>query len=553
MSWWKKNDEEQWLDEVSKDSQAQADKGAKAPKGKAGFTSGIEDEWGDDGFYSGYSGYSGHSSGRGGKRKSYGSSYGGSYYGGSGYYGGSYGGGGGSGKWDFSKSSLGSSLSSYSYGSSYYGYGSSSVGDRNKALKILRQLHRTANAILHSKGQSITVKFPSAKKEGDDAKTEGRSDLTQGIMVIDPKEAIEAYGDAVKNNSLQGRSLIFAQIFTDRNESDFNRYQNPGSDGGVIDVARYLWECASMGAARRNLLEDWSGFRDYCNDYSKTYSMKRAMTSMTGGETEEELAGIKAAVVAEIMKDPKGGLGEVIGRNLAHGDYLLLDYPDDTKSEIIQAIFDLETAAASERFGKAKDLAELLVKDGQNSPKSKGPKHSDGSGDDSESGDGGMFGTKSIDGDKEYASLDAVGDKRTEEYDHTVRASDGNSVQPTIHFLDPTKGRRNDGMPMDEFNKEWAEMKRVADRFVSAFMFRNVESQQYDYGLRSGDLDEGGLHKLGYTDALFCRKEDPDVKKVTVCLLLDESGSMSSNARYASARKVAMAMVQPMASWSLVE
>lgn len=65
------------------------------------------------------------------------------------------------------------------------------------------------------------------------------------------------------------------------------------------------------------------------------------------------------------------------------------------------------------------------------------------------------------------------------------------------------------------------------ERIRSALQFQGGKRTDDTYGLRSGDLDEGGLHKLSYDcDHIWSQKTISKLPDVAVGILVDQSGSM---------------------------
>jgi uncharacterized protein with von Willebrand factor type A (vWA) domain len=66
------------------------------------------------------------------------------------------------------------------------------------------------------------------------------------------------------------------------------------------------------------------------------------------------------------------------------------------------------------------------------------------------------------------------------------------------------------------------------ERVKNALQFQSGKRTAENFGLRSGDLDEGSLHKLGYDcDNIWSQKTISKLPDVAVGILVDQSGSMS--------------------------
>ena len=93
----------------------------------------------------------------------------------------------------------------------------------------------------------------------------------------------------------------------------------------------------------------------------------------------------------------------------------------------------------------------------------------------------------------------------------------------------------------------------------NAFAFRNNRNDRENHGFKSGSLDLNGLHKLAIGDiSVFDIKESPKNKKVTIGILLDQSGSMNNTTadgslRYIQAREVVITLVEALRTTKGVE
>lgn len=88
-------------------------------------------------------------------------------------------------------------------------------------------------------------------------------------------------------------------------------------------------------------------------------------------------------------------------------------------------------------------------------------------------------------------------------------------------------------------------VRREADDLRTKMQFRTETMVEMSYGYRSGELDEGALDKLFTHDghgspALFMQRDVIGRAPIAFGLLVDESGSMSHNERFAHARRVAI-------------
>lgn len=82
----------------------------------------------------------------------------------------------------------------------------------------------------------------------------------------------------------------------------------------------------------------------------------------------------------------------------------------------------------------------------------------------------------------------------------------------------------------------------------NSLAFRNNEKRTPSYGHRSGDIDENSLYKIRFNDDTIMTKSEVETnKKIALCLLVDESGSMGygyPESRIDSARDVAIVLAE---------
>ena len=103
------------------------------------------------------------------------------------------------------------------------------------------------------------------------------------------------------------------------------------------------------------------------------------------------------------------------------------------------------------------------------------------------------------------------------------------------------------------YKSESMSLKKATDAVANAFAFQNVVRNKAVHGYKSGILDNGGLHKIAYQDiSIFDIRETPKEKKVTIGILLDQSGSMNGS-KIKSAREVVITLVNALQTIKGVE
>jgi hypothetical protein len=82
-----------------------------------------------------------------------------------------------------------------------------------------------------------------------------------------------------------------------------------------------------------------------------------------------------------------------------------------------------------------------------------------------------------------------------------------------------------------------AQNRAAVSRIREALQFQSTKRVGEVYGLRSGDLDEGSLHKLRYdSEHIWSQKTVSQLPDVAVGILVDQSGSMNSGYKIEQAR-----------------
>lgn len=93
-------------------------------------------------------------------------------------------------------------------------------------------------------------------------------------------------------------------------------------------------------------------------------------------------------------------------------------------------------------------------------------------------------------------------------------------------------------------NKIIQRHRAAIERIRSSLVFQNHKRIGEEYGLRSGDLDEGNLHKLKYDcEHIWSQKVTAKLPDVAVAILVDQSGSMCGE-KIAEARELCIVMAE---------
>lgn len=120
--------------------------------------------------------------------------------------------------------------------------------------------------------------------------------------------------------------------------------------------------------------------------------------------------------------------------------------------------------------------------------------------------------------------------ENTQEEDYICYINRGNSATATPAVKDSKENQRS------SYAEDAATIvKRIRKRYKQfilrirdALNFQANKRTIEEYGMRSGDLDEGGLYKLGHdAEHIWAQKTTARLPDVAVAILIDQSGSMS--------------------------
>lgn len=114
-------------------------------------------------------------------------------------------------------------------------------------------------------------------------------------------------------------------------------------------------------------------------------------------------------------------------------------------------------------------------------------------------------------------------------------------AKPVVHIKKPHVSERD----RLAANASRTRQRNVISRIREALEFHNSKRTGEIYGVRSGDLDEGGLHKLGYDcEHIWSQKTIAQIPDVAVGILVDQSGSMSGGTKIHEAREMCVALAE---------
>lgn len=459
-----------------------------------------------------------------------------------------------------------STTSSKSYWKSWYDfddYGSASTyvspwkgpaksqAEINKAVceEVLKTIGRSANAIINSNSnieqeRRLSVKFSTG---------ENVNRIHDNIIYISPDKILVETEKETRETCIDatcGQVMLLAQLKRNVDVSTFETFTN-SNDHEV----RSLWSAIETAVARSDVLTDWQGFKPYFDTYSRystdanSTAIKRELSASNGfeGKPTSSKAFIKGlswnlyhsndpVKIPAVYNDGKLILAEGLANVRTCRDRWELC---ERVVEESRRLYDIETEENEEaKFNPVldKSLGLINISDsvvGQT--KIKGSSKFEGI-------DESLFGLETISNEKckPASDIDSVSGDKISEIKDTVSCPEFCSESSN-----GVKGTAPVWMPADKYPSYTAvftahkidKMNRMAAALQDSFAFKTKEQSRKIYGYHSGNLHNRSLYKTGMDlNTVFFRKSKVESDKLAICILLDQSGSMSNSSISGSTR-----------------
>lgn len=426
-----------------------------------------------------------------------------------------------------------------------------SYGEYSETLRMLehatRQLARTANVLRNAKTGEERALY---------LKWGGQTQPDNNEIALNP-DALKTAKPEERDIVIDGMSGYVMLGSTMKRTIDpvaWHGYTNDKAEkNNVGQIAAPMWESLETAVARKEVLSEWGGFLPYFARHAEKTGATKPMVEFFLRMNKPNAQGA-AAIVAWNMLNPKDCI-------MPSKDY------EDVVNEAIQCIADGEEDPAY-RYANCRAAARLIL---DKLPPDPSPK-SDPEGDGEEGGGegDGSDGAGKPKGDPskrpQITDKDLFGSPvtptkvKSEELPDSLNMTEFDPFDvvmpkgcPKLNSLPEHRVLTTDDGR--EYNKLIREMAPQISRIKEALWFRNSERAQWSRGQLSGDLDEGGLHKLSIPEpqpTIWERRDIVSMPRIAVCLLVDESGSMrgmgesrgGSIPKYIAARRVAVAITE---------
>lgn len=410
----------------------------------------------------------------------------------------------------------------FSY-SNWYGYSKEKTNE-SVFQGILNQLQISANLIGSDEINSVNVRWSNG---------EDKNGSKKNYIFLSPDNLIDGTNNISEENvdAITGKVYLASVLRETVDKDAYNSAQNARVKGDESEIHRgavRLWEAIETSIARQKLMQDWGGFGSYiASDAEKSSALKEDVQKYIDSTVDEpSVDGVTIAIAWNLLNP---------------NDTILIpscyDACIDSASDILSEEIEAKSRFRSS-FTIALKLSSLLP------PKKGGNKNSKGGKADGEDTpkicDSSLLGevVKNIT-DTELSEQKSENDSE-ENSSVSIKYNGGLRSTSPDNFLTMT----TDPKDKKSFNTLVKNNSSSIKAIKNSLLFRNNNIRLPSFGHRTGDIDENSLHKISLKDdRIMMRRDDIQDKKIAICLLVDESGSMSGS-KIESARDVAISLAE---------
>ena len=442
---------------------------------------------------------------------------------------------------------------------------------------ILRQLQNSANIIGNKSDCSREIKV--LWSDGSNV-----NDISNDNIYISPDKLIS--GGKVNDELLEAmtgkvyvasylRETVDIEAYNDSMFDVVNMSDYMHPEDNIVSNGIFLWRTLEIVNARELIAENWAGFIPYVNK-EKVYNSIKKNTVKKFVNSEE--ISLDAAIC-------------YISWNYQNSDDLINHEIYNKCLELFYNELERDSSENNYKFcvNVVRKVWEMLQQECGEDGSESSPEDQDGS-ESSDSQDGSDSSPEAQEGsDLGEGSQDSIGEgkeeKEAQEGSQKPKLQEpageysgpktfdssllGEKVKSSVEedlsesYVDdvsaPSKlndvGRNYklvdltvDEYKIQEYNKIVNDHRSEIRSIVNSLSFRNNTQSNFSYGNRSGDIDENNLYKIKMNDdRIMTRRDVVGSKKIAICLLVDESGSMSGQ-RIINARNVSIVLAESMKS-----
>lgn len=442
--------------------------------------------------------------------------------------------------------------------------------DKSVLQDLLNQLQNSAN-IIGGDDNRVSVRWSNGS---DVNRIEGESSRT---IFLSPDELVSSDSRKVSDDVLDAMTGKVYLASTLRETVDPEAYllaqawRSHGKDP-VSKNSVSLWESLETSIARSKILEDWAGFAPYiAEDARKSAATKK---QVQGFIDESVMAPNIDAVTTALSWNILNPNDHVEIPNCYEecikiaDEVMANDFAANERFDVCNSLVSrMNEVLKQENDGEGNDQDESESRSGEDdSDKSKGGKDGkddsdkgkdrkgkdgkgkDGKGDTPKVCDGSLLGDKVENKtDKTLSEQEASDPSKSDEEKGEIRVSAPSGMDDMGKNVRVVK-ESGKGMA-SPYSEIVSQHKKEIASIRSSLMFRKTQATMVSYGHRSGDIDENSLFKVRMDDdRVMTRTDSIDSKRIAICLLVDESGSMNCSeygkTYYEQARNVAIVLAE---------
>lgn len=448
--------------------------------------------------------------------------------------------------------------------------------DKSVLQDLLNQLQNSANIIGNDENGRVAVRWSNgANVNGAGA---DNSVYLSPDRLVSAGEVSEEVLDAMTGKVYLASTL--RETVSPVSYHCANRFRPIPSS--VPKNAVGLWESLETSIARSKILEDWAGFAPYIASDAKRSSASKAS--------------VQDFIDASVMSPSLDAVTTAISWNLLN--------PKDRVEipacyeECVQAASEImeQEVSADQRFDSCMNIVakmDEIIKKTQQESDSEGDKKEKSEGGEGDKGGSGDSESKGEDNSSKSEGDDKgksdkgkpskgksksksksepkvcdssllgkpvenktdieLSEQKAEDTSKSDDAADIRAKAPA-GMCDMGKKHRVKSEPLGPTTEaDYKEVVSAHRKEIAAvrnsLMFRKTQPMMVSYGHRSGDIDDNSLFKIRMDDdRVMTRKDSVDTKKIAVCLLVDESGSMGAHdggsSYFQQARDVAIVLAE---------
>lgn len=402
---------------------------------------------------------------------------------------------------------------------------------KNKCLSLLRQLNRSANIILNDGENEKNVKVSFSN--GDDANT-----IHKDEIFISPDTFLNSKNEFIVD-ALTGKVLLATQLKRSVDKKTWKKVQLESKNSDFAPC-KNIWQAVEQFVAREEVIKNWEGFIPYFVKHAEDYiSEKDKVQNLVNNTFSVE------------------DFSSIFAWNIIYSENPLR--VPHQYSEIYNEcakLLDIDNLAADKRWDFSKrviDVAKKYFEEKSGVPSGSRSSSSNQEPEDLSSESSSLCNQKITDNElfgekiknKSLPEAKNIDIEASQEEDYVCRIYENCAKPLEPKFIFKNEIKKNPSLRekyLKKFRKEIQSIKK-------SLLFRNSDLSIEDYGHENGDIDENSLHKLSYDDyRIYSEKTIRSRKNVAICLLVDESGSMTDTDRIDSAKEVAFVLAESMKS-----